>query len=58
MLEDGCLVEKGTYEELIQKDGLFAEFIHNYLKIKEINQKESEIGIIILTIKFAVYMNF
>lgn len=45
MLEDGCLVEKGTYEELIQKDGLFAEFIHNYLKIKEINHKESEIGI-------------
>jgi len=29
MLEDGCIVEEGTHEELVQKEGSFANHIRS-----------------------------
>jgi hypothetical protein len=38
MLDDGNILEMGTYEELIENDGLFAKFVENYFQSS--NQEE------------------
>lgn len=39
LLENGTITESGTYEELISKNGNFAEFLRTYS-----NEKSSEKG--------------
>lgn len=38
MLENGCIVEIGTYEQLQKKSGKFIEFLKSFLDIKEASQ--------------------
>ena len=44
MLESGSIVERGTYDELMKIDGVFKEFIKNYLKSKDSSQGNFNIG--------------
>jgi hypothetical protein len=39
MLNDGQIVESGSYEELTNKNSLFVDFIRNYLESKEANKQ-------------------
>lgn len=39
MLDSGTIAEMGTYDELRNKDGVFAEFIRIYLANNEINRR-------------------
>lgn len=46
MLDDGRIVEKGTYQELIkQEEGVFSNFMRKYLSSQEHNLIENESGI-------------
>ena len=49
-MKDGKIGEQGTYEELLQQDGAFAEFIRNYLQEADSEESDSEgmVGRIIL----------
>lgn len=43
MLEDGMIVEMGTYDKLMQKEGKFAEFMSNsFLELDEEEEKKEE----------------
>lgn len=39
MLDGGTIAEMGTYDELREKDGVFAKFIQIYLANSEINRR-------------------
>lgn len=39
MLEGNTIAEMGTYEELKEKEGVFAEFIRVYLANNELNRQ-------------------
>lgn len=39
MLDNGTIAEMGAYDELREKDGVFAEFIRIYLENSEINRR-------------------
>ncbi len=39
MLDNGTISEMGTYDELKNKEGVFAQFIKLYLANNEINKK-------------------
>ncbi len=39
MLDSGTIAEMGDYDELRDKDGVFAEFIRVYLANNEINRR-------------------
>jgi hypothetical protein len=43
MLENGVIEEAGSYEELRKKNGLFSEFIKNYLAANEVNKDKNGI---------------
>lgn len=43
MLENGVIEEAGSYEELRKKNGLFSEFIKNYLASNEVNKDKNGI---------------
>jgi ABC-type multidrug transport system fused ATPase/permease subunit len=42
MLDGGSIVEMGSYDELRKRDGLFADFIRNYLTKNENDRKDVE----------------
>lgn len=37
-MNNGCITEVGTYNELVEQNGAFAEFLHNYSNSEEENQ--------------------
>ncbi len=43
MLDNGNIVEMGSYDELVEKDGQFAQFIQNYFTSSDKNDKQDEI---------------
>ena len=42
MIDNGAIVEAGTYDELRNKDGQFADFIKNYLANAEANKEKTQ----------------
>ena len=41
MIENGEIVQSGTYEELIKNEGLFNNFMKNYLNKNEPENKKT-----------------
>ena len=41
MLDEGVIKESGSYDELKQINGLFSEFIKNYLASNEANREKN-----------------
>ena len=44
VLVDGRVSEMGTYKQLLQQDGAFAEFLRNYLTAEEEEEELDEDG--------------
>jgi len=47
-MKDGVISEIGTYAELIENDGAFAEFVHTFASVEEC-EEEQKIGMVLLT---------
>lgn len=57
MLENGEIVEKGTYEQLTNDGGVFADFMKNYLSLAQLKMSSSKIYQLIF-LKIYYLINF
>jgi hypothetical protein len=46
-MKDGNIVEKGTHDELLKKDGVYADLYHSQFEIVEEPEEESASGLVV-----------